>query len=326
MKAMRISQYGDPSVMQLTDIPQPKPGPGEAVIRVHAAGVNYADIYFRNGSGRIPIPFPYTLGIEGAGAVEAVGEDVSDVKVGDRVAYSTRDIGSYAEYHQVKAAALAPLPKELSFEDGAAVILQGLTAHYLLHEFYPIKRGSTVLVHAAAGGMGLLLVQWLKRMGAVAIGTVSTEEKAKIAREAGADHVILYTKQDFAEEAKKLTGGKGVDYVIDGVGKTTFTKNLDALRNRGWATGYGMASGPAEPLSPNALMTKSITISGGALFNYTVTREELLRRADDVFKAMREGWLKLRVERVFPLAEAAEAHRLLEGRKTTGKLILNTGS
>jgi NADPH:quinone reductase len=326
MKAMRISQYGDPSVMQLTDIPQPKPGPGEAVIRVHAAGVNFADIYFRNGSGRIPIPFPYTLGIEGAGVVEAVGEGASDVKVGDRVAYATRDIGSYAEYHLVKASALAPLPKELSFEDGAAVILQGLTAHYLLHEFYPIKRGSTVLVHAAAGGMGLLLVQWLKHLGAVAIGTVSTEEKAKIAREAGADHVILYTKQDFAEEAKKLTGGKGVDYVIDGVGKTTFTKNLDAVRNRGWATVYGMASGPADPLSPNALMTKSITISGGALFNYTVTREELLRRADDVFKAMREGWLKLRVERVFPLAEAAEAHRLLEGRRTTGKLILNTGS
>ena len=176
------------------------------------------------------------------------------------------------------------------------------------------------------GGMGLLLVQWLKHMGGLAIGTVSTEEKAKIARDAGADHVILYTKQDFAEETKKLTGGKGVDYIIDGVGKTTFTKNLDAVRNRGWATVYGMASGPADPLSPNALMTKSITISGGALFNYTVTREELLRRADDVFKAMREGWLKLRVERVFPLAEAAEAHRLLEGRKTTGKLILNTGS
>jgi NADPH2:quinone reductase len=326
MKAMRISQHGDPSVMQLVDIPQPKPGPGEAVVRVHAAGVNYADIYFRNGAGRIPIPFPYTLGIEGAGVVEAVGEGVSHVKVGDRVAYATRDVGSYAEYHLVKATALAPLPKELSFEDGAAVILQGLTAHYLLHEFYPIKRGSTVLVHAAAGGMGLLLVQWLKHLGAVAIGTVSTEEKAKVAREAGADHVILYTNQDFAEEAKKLTGGKGVDYIIDGVGKTTFTKNLDAVRNLGWATVYGMASGPAEPLSPNALMTKSITISGGALFNYTVTREELLRRADDVFKAMREGWLKLRVERVFPLAEAAEAHRLLEGRKTTGKLILNTGS
>jgi NADPH:quinone reductase len=322
MKAMRISQYGDPGIMQIQDIPQPKPGPGEAVVRVHVAGVNYADIYFRNGAARIPIPFPYTLGIEGAGTVEAVGEEVSDVRVSDRVAYATRDIGSYAEYHLVKAMALAPLPKELSFEDGAAAILQGLTAHYLLHEFYPIERGSTVLVHAAAGGMGLLLVQWLKHMGAVAIGTVSTEEKAKIAKQAGADHVILYTKQDFAEEAKKLTGGKGVDYVIDGVGKTTFAKNLDAVRNRGWATVYGMASGPADPLSPNALMTKSVTISGGALFNYTVTREELLRRANDLFKGLREGWLKLRIEHSFPLAQAAEAHRLLEGRHTTGKLIL----
>jgi NADPH:quinone reductase len=322
MKAMRISQYGDSGVLQLVDIPRPTPGPGEAVVRVHAAGVNYADIYFRNGAARIPIPFPHTLGVEGAGTVEAVGEGVSEAKVGDSVAYATRDIGSYAEYHLVKAMALAPLPKELSFESGAAAILQGLTAHYLLHEFYPIERGSTVLVHAAAGGMGLLLVQWLKHLGAVAIGTVSTEEKAKIARQAGADHVILYTQQDFAEEAKKLTGGRGVDYVIDGVGKTTFTKNLDAVRNRGWATVYGMASGPADPLSPNALMTKSVTISGGAVFNYTATREEMLRRANDLFKALREGWLKLRVEHSFPLAQAAEAHRLLEGRHTTGKLIL----
>lgn len=322
MKAMRISQYGDTSVMQLQDIPHPKPGPGQAVVGVHAAGVNYADIYFRNGSGRVPIPFPYTLGIEGAGTVEAVGDGVSDVKVGDRVAYATRDIGSYAEYHLLKATALTPLPKEFSFEDGAAAILQGLTAHYLLHEFYPIRRGSTVLVHAAAGGMGLLLVQWLKHMGAVAIGTVSTEEKAKVAKAAGADHVILYTRQDFAEQAKRFTGGDGVDYIIDGVGKTTFTKNLDAVRNRGWATVYGMASGPADPLSPNALAAKSITISGGALFNYTVTREELLRRANDLFEGLRAGWLKLRVEHSFPLAQAAEAHRLLEGRHTTGKLIL----
>jgi NADPH:quinone reductase len=202
------------------------------------------------------------------------------------------------------------------------VTLQGLTAHYLLHEFYPIERGSTVLVHAAAGGMGLLLVQRLKHVGAVAIGTVSTEEKAKAARAAGANHLILYSKDDFAEEAKKLTNGRGVDYVIDGVGRTTFTKNLDALRIRGWATIFGMASGPADPMSPNALAAKSITISGGALFNYTATREELLRRMHDVFQGLREGWLKLHVQHSFPLAQAAEAHRLLEGRQTTGKLIL----
>jgi len=322
MKAIRISQYGDPSVMQLVDIPQPKPGPGDALVRVYSAGVNYADIYFRTGAGRVPIPFPYTLGMEGAGVVEAVGERVGEVEVGDRVSYTTRELGSYAEYQVVKAMSLALLPKELSFEDAAAVTLQGLTAHYLLHDFYPIKRGSTVLVHAAAGGMGLLLVQWLKHMGAVAIGTVSTQEKAKVATAAGADHVILYSKDDFAEEAKKLTNGRGVDYVIDGVGKTTFTKNLDALRVRGWATIFGMASGPADPMSPNALAAKSITISGGALFNYTATREELLRRMKDVFKGVREGWLKLRVKHSFPLAQAAEAHRLLEGRQTTGKLIL----
>ena len=326
MKAIRVAKYGDPSVLQLEDIPQPKPGAGEALVRVHAVGVNYADIYFRNGAARMPIPFPFTPGIEGAGLVESVGQGVADVKVGDRVAYATRNVGSYAEYHVVSAAQLAPLPKEVSFEDGAAVILQGLTAHYLLHEFYPIKRGSTVLVHAAAGGMGLLLIQWLKHMGAVAIGTVSTEEKAKVAREAGADHVILYTKQDFVDGVKSVTDGQGVDYVIDGVGKTTFTKNLDALKNRGWATVFGMASGPADPVVPNSLMTKSLTISGGALFNYMVTRDELLRRANDVFAGLREGWLKLRINRTFPLAQAAEAHRLLEGRQTVGKLILKTAS
>ncbi|HXQ25856.1 MAG TPA: quinone oxidoreductase [Candidatus Acidoferrales bacterium] len=321
MKAVRVTQYGEPNVLQLQDIPQPKPGPGEALVRVQATGVNYADVYMRNGAARMAAP-PFTPGIEGAGVVEGVGEGVSEVKAGDRVAYATTSLGSYAEYHAVKAAHLAPLPKEISAEDGAAVILQGLTAHYLLFEFYPIKRGSTVLVHAAAGGMGLILVQWLKHLGAVAIGTVSTEEKAKVAREAGADHVINYAKQDFAEEAKKLTGGKGVDYIIDGVGKTTFTKNLDAVRNRGWATVYGMASGPADPLVPNSLMTKALTISGGSLFNFMATRDELLGRANDVFKGLREGWLKLHVDRAFTLPQAAEAHRLLEGRQTVGKLIL----
>lgn len=324
MKAIRVPQYGDPSVLKLEDLERPKPGRGEALVHVHAAGVNYADIYFRTGSARIPIPFPFTLGIEGAGVVEAVGEGVSEVKAGDRVAYATRSPGSYAEYHVLSAASLAPLPNDVSFEDGAAVILQGLTAHYLLHEFYSIKPGSIVLVHAAAGGMGLLLLQWLKHMGATVIGTVSTEEKARVAREAGADHVILYTKQDFAEEAKTLTDGKGVNYIIDGVGKTTFTKNFDALANRGWATVFGMASGPADPVVPNSLMTKALTISGGSLFNYTVTRDELLGRARDVFAGLCEGWLKLHIHSVRPLAQAAEAHRLLEGRETVGKLLLKT--
>jgi NADPH2:quinone reductase len=322
MKAMRVTKVGDPSVLQLQDVPQPKPGPGEVLIHIRAAGVNFADVYMRNGA--VPRPLPYTLGIEGAGVVEAVGAGVTGIKQDDRVAYVTTNIGSYAEYQAVNAAQVAPLPREISFEDGAAVILQGLTAHYLLHEFYPIKRGSTVLVHAAAGGMGLTLIKWLKHIGAVAIGTVSTEEKARIAHEAGADHVILYTKQDFAEEAKKLTGGKGVDYIIDGVGKTTFTKNLDALRVRGWATVFGMASGPADPVVPNSLMTKSITISGGALFNYMLTHDELLHRADGVFHGVHEGWLKPTISHVFPLEQAPEAHRLLENRQTVGKLILKT--
>ncbi len=323
MKAIRVAKYGGPEELQLQEVAQPEPGAGEALVRVHASGVNYADIYFRNGTLARPIPFPFTLGIEGAGEIEAVGEGVSELKRGDRVAYKW-SLGSYAEYDVVKAAEIAPLPDGVSFHDGAAIILQGLTAHYLVHEFCPIKRGSTVLVHAAAGGVGLLLVQWVKHMGAVVIGTVFTDEKAKIARGAGADHVIRYTKQDFAEQAKNLTGGAGVDYVIDGVGKTTFTKDLDALKPRGWATIFGMPSGPADPVVPNSLMMKSLTISGGALSNYTVTRDELLRRASDVFAGLREGWLKLRVDRTFPLAQAAEAHQLLESRQTAGKLILKT--
>ena len=323
MKAIRVAKYGGPEELQLQELPQPKPGAGEVLVRVHAAGVNYADIYFRTGTLPWPIPFPFTLGIEGAGEIEAVGEGVSDLKRGDRVAYKWSP-GSYAEYDVVKAAEVVPLPDGVSFHDGAAIILQGLTAHYLVHEFYPIERGSTVLVHAAAGGVGLLLVQWLKHMGAVVIGTVSTGEKARIAREAGADDVILYMKEDFAEKVKKLTGGAGVDYVMDGVGKTTFAKNLDALKPRGWATTFGWPSGPADPIVPNSLMTKSLTISAGSLGNYTATRDELLRRARDVFAALHEGWLRLHIDRTFPLAQAAEAHQLLESRQTAGKLILTT--
>ena len=325
MKAIRIARHGGPEELRLQDVPQPKAAASEALVRVHTTGVNFADIYFRNGVARmpIPIPFPFTPGIEGAGVVESVGDGVREVKPGDRVAWAGGQ-GSYAEFQTIKAAQLTPLPNEVSFDDGAAIILQGMTAHYLLHEFYPIKRGSTVLVHAAAGGMGLILIQWLKHMGAVAIGTVSTEEKAKVAREAGADHIIVYTKQDFAEEAKKITGGAGVDYIIDGVGKTTFTKNFDVLRIRGWAVVYGQASGPAEPINPMTLFAKSLTVSGGSLFNYTLTRDELLGRAQGVFQGLREGWLKLRIHKTLPLAQASEAHRLLENRHTTGKLILKT--
>lgn len=319
MKAIRITQNGDASVLQVQSLPQPKPGNGEALVRLKAAGLNFIDIYMR--TGRYPRELPYTPGLEASGIVEETGSGVTEVKVGDRVAY-TGNIGSYAEYNVVKASHLIPLPKEFSFEQGAAFPLQGMTAHYLVHEYYKIKPQDRVLVHAAAGGVGLLLIQWLKHRGATVIGTVSTEEKAKIAREGGADHIIFYTKQDFVEEAKKITGGKGVDYIIDGVGKSTFAKDLEAVRQRGWICIFGSSSGPADPIPPNSLQAKSITLSGGSLVDYLNTREEILRRAQDVLNGVREGWLKLRIDHVFSLDQAAEAQRMLEGRKTTGKVIL----
>jgi NADPH:quinone reductase len=319
MKAIRIHQNGDASVLKLEDIPIPKPGPKEALIRLKTAGLNFVDIYIREG--RYPFPLPLTPGTEGAGIVEAVGEGVTEVKPGDRVAYAMLQ-GSFAEYNIVKAAQLIPLPQEMNFEQAAAFPLQGMTAHYLLHEFYSIKPGTTVLVHAAAGGMGLLLVQWLKHMGAHVIGTVSTVEKAKIVKEAGADHVILYTKEDFATETLRITNGKGADYIIDGVGKSTFAKNLDAVRVRGAITIFGSASGPADPISPNALMPKAITLNGGSLQNFIKTRDELLLRANAALKGIQEGWLKLRIAHVFPLAQAADAQKFLEERKSIGKVIL----
>lgn len=323
MKAIQIAEYGDADVLKMTELPIPKPGPGQALVKLKAAGLNFIDIYMR--TGRYPRTLPFTPGLEGAGIVEAIGEGVTEVKTGDRVAY-TGSIGSYAEYNVVKASQLIPLPNELSFEEGAAFPLQGITAQYLTHEQYTIKPKTTVLVHAAAGGMGLLLVQWLKHLGAIVIGTVSSEEKAKIASAAGADHIIFYTKQDFVEEVKKLTSGKGVDYIIDGVGKTTFTKDLEAARIRGYICIYGAASGPAEPLAPNSLQPRSLTVAGGMLFNYINTRDELLSRANAVLKGIHEGWLKLKIDHVLPLAEAAKAQHMLEDRETIGKVILKMGN
>jgi NADPH2:quinone reductase len=322
MKAIQIAQNGDASVLTIQNLPQPQPGKGEALVRLKAAGLNFIDIYMR--VGRYPRPLPYTPGLEAAGIVEQVGEGVTAVKPGDRVAY-TGNIGSYAEFNVVKADQLIPLPEGLSFEQGAAFPLQGMTAHYLLHEYYQVKPGDYVLVHAAAGGVGLLLVQWLKHLKAKVIGTVSTEAKAKIVREAGADHVILYTQQDFVEETKKITGGQGVAFIIDGVGKSTFTKDLEAVRTGGWICLFGAASGTAEPLAPNNLQAKSLTISGGSLFNYLNTREEILYRAAAVLKGVQEGWLNLKIEHIFPLEEAALAQSKLEGRETVGKVILKIG-
>ncbi len=319
MKAIRITKTGDASVLTLEEVAMPRPGVGEVLLKLKAAGLNFIDIYLR--TGRYERPLPFTPGFEGAGIVEALGEGVSDVKVGDRVAY-TGTIGSYAEYNIIKAADLIPLPPDISFEQGAAFPLQGITAQYLLHEFYPVKKGSTVLVHAAAGGVGLLLLQWLKHLGATVIGTVSTPEKAQIAKENGAHHTIIYSQEDFVQRAKELTNGVGPDYIIDGVGKSTFSKDLEAVRMHGHICIFGSASGPAEPLLPNALQAKSITVSGGSIFNFLNSRAELLKRANDVMQGLKEGWLKLRIEHVFPLNEAQEAHRMLEGRKTIGKVVL----
>jgi NADPH2:quinone reductase len=321
MKAIRVQKFGGPDVLQLADVEEPKPGPGQARVKIHAAGLNFIDIYQRRGD--YPVQLPWTPGLEGAGVVDAVGDGVTSVKPGDRVAYTSQP-GSYAEATLTKADMLVQIPPEVSFEEGAAFPLQGMTAHYLLHEFRPIKPGDVVLIHAAAGGMGLLLVQWAKHMGAKVIGTTSSEEKARIATESGADHVILYTKQDFVTEVKKLTADEGAQLIIDGVGKTTFTKNLDAAALRGTVVIYGSASGPAEPIAPNLLQKRSLTVCGGSLFNYLLNREELLRRSGDVLKGLREGWLKFRIDQVLPLAEAGKAQTILESRQSIGKLLLKT--
>lgn len=320
-QGIRVEQYGGPEVMQFSQYELRSPGPGEVRVKLHAAGLNFIDIQQRRGTYRANVSLPYTPGLEGAGVVEEIGEGVAMVKVGERVAY-TYGPGSYAQTNIVRADSLIPLPPEISFEQGAAFPLQGMTAHYLLHEFHKLKPGETVLIHAAAGGMGGLLVQWAKHMGARVIGTVSSQEKARVAKEAGADELIIYTEKDFVQESKRLTDGKGPQFIIDGVGKDTFTKNLEAISSRGHIVLFGAASGPAEPLAPNALQTRSITISGGSLFNYLNTREELLTRANDVLKGIKEGWLRLKIENVLALKDAAKAHEMLENRRTVGKILL----
>lgn len=323
IKAIRVHQNGGPEVLKLEDVEIGKPGPGQALLRLANAGLNFVDIYIRRGT--YPTKLPYTPGSEGSGVVEAVGEGVTIVKPGDRVAY-VHEPGSYAEKSLIHADALIPLPASLSFEQGAAFPLQGMTAHYLLHEFRKPKEGDIVLIHAAAGGMGLLLVQWARHLGATVIGTVSSEEKAKAARAAGAHEVILYSKQDFVAETKRLTNGHGADLIIDGVGKTTFAGNLEAAALRGHIVIYGAASGPADPILPNALMARALSVSGGSLWNFILTREEMLHRAQDVIEGIQKGWLKLRIDRVLPLAQASEAQRLLENRQTIGKMLLATSS
>jgi NADPH2:quinone reductase len=320
MKAIIVPQPGGPENIQLADLPLPEPGPKQARVRIAASGVNFIDVYFRIGLYKADLPI--TLGNEGAGTVDAVGSEVTEVAVGDRVAY-TMARGSYAEYAVVPAAQLVKLPDGVDFQTAAAAMLQGMTAHYLTHSTFALKSGATCLIHAAAGGTGGLLAQMAKMLGARVFGTVSTEEKAKIARENGVDEAILYTQQDFETEVKRLTGGRGVDVVFDSVGKTTFEKSLNSLRPRGTLALFGQSSGTVPPFDPGILNGKgSLYLTRPSLGHYLLTREELLWRAGDVLNWIGSGKLKLRVDRVYPLADVAQAHRDLEGRKTTGKLVL----
>ena len=320
MKAIQVKQTGGPEVMELVDLPVPEPKANEAVVKLAASGVNFIDVYHREGRYKVALPF--TPGQEGAGVVTAVGTDVKSVKVGDRVAWSHL-LGAYAEYEAIAADRLVPIPAGVSDQQAAAAMLQGMTAHYLAFDTYQLKRGETALVHAAAGGVGLLLVQMARNIGARVIATVSTEEKAKLARDAGADDVILYTQTDFETETKKLTGGKGLDVIYDSVGKTTFEKGLNLLRPRGMMVLFGGSSGAVPPFDPITLTQKgSLFLTRPSLGNYIATREELLARSGAVFGMIGAGKLKLRIEHTYPLAEAQRAHRELEGRKTTGKLLL----
>src|SRR5712671_318851 len=323
MKAIQVQKSGGPEVLTLGDLPAPKPKPNEAVVKVSAAGVNDIDVYLREG--RYPSPLPFVAGQEASGIVSEIGTDVKSFKPGDRVAY-TGIPGAYAEYVAVPADRLVLLPPGITEQQAAAAMLQGMTAHYLVYDTYPLKKGETTLIHAAAGGVGLLLVQMARNIGARIIGTVSTEEKAKLAREAGVDEIILYTQSDFEAETKRLTGGKGVDVVYDSVGKTTFEKGLNILRPRGMMALFGGSSGAAPAFEPIVLTQKgSLYLTRPSLNHYIITRQELERRATAVFEMIRAGKLKLRIEHVYPLEEAAQAHRDLESRKTMGKLLLIPG-
>jgi NADPH2:quinone reductase len=320
MKAIQVKQVGGPEAMELVELPVPQAKANEAVVKVAASGVNFIDVYFREG--RYKAPLPLILGQEGAGTVTTVGTEVKSVKVGDRVAWCGL-LGSYAEYAALSADRLVPIPADVTDQQAAAVMLQGMTAHYLLHDTHPLKRGETALVHAAAGGVGLLLTQMAHNIGARVIATVSTEEKAKLAREAGADDVILYTQTDFEAETKKLTDGQGVDVVYDSVGKTTFDKGLNVLKPRRMMVLFGGSSGAVPPFDLITLAHKgSLYVTRPSLANYIATREELVVRSSAVFDMITAGKLKLRIEHTYPLAEAQRAHRDLEGRKTTGKLLL----
>jgi NADPH:quinone reductase len=320
MKAIRVQHTGGPEVMELAEMPVPQPKPGEALVKVHVAGVNSIDAQFRDGRLRTQLPF--IPGQEGAGVVTAVGPQAKLLTAGDRVAWSGT-LGSYAEYVAAPEDHLVPVPDAVTDEQAAASMMQGLTAHYLANDAHKLKAGETALVHAAAGGVGLLLVQMARAIGARVIGTASSEEKAGLAREGGADEVIVFTRQDFEAEVKRLTGGGGVDVVYDGVGKATFEKNLNVMRLRGMLVLYGMSSGPVPPVDPARLSEKgSLYMARTTLAHFTATREELLARTSALFAMIAEGKLKLRIAKTYPLADAPQAHRDMEARKIAGKLLL----
>lgn len=321
MKAIRVHQHGGPESMVLDEVAVPVPGPQQALVRLRVSGVNFIDVYFRTGAYKAEQPT--ALGSEAAGVVEAVGSEVTGLAPGDRVAYAMAR-GSYAEYAVVPSAQLVKLPDGVTFEQGAAAMLQGMTAHYLTRSTYPLKGGDTCLVHAAAGGAGLLIVQLAKAAGARVIGTVSTQAKADLALANGADHVIRYTEEDFEPAVKQFTGNRGVDVVYDSVGKTTFDKSLNCLRPRGMMVLFGQSSGAVPPVDPNILNPKgSLFLTRPSLAHYVLTRDELSWRSGEVLGAVASGRLRLRIDRTYPLAQAADAHRALESRATTGKLLLS---
>jgi len=320
MKAILVEQLGEPEVLKSTDVPPPQqPGPGQALVRVVFAGVNFMDVGHRRGT--YPHEVPFTPGAEGAGIVESVGDGVDCVKVSDRVAFGGQK-GAYAEKILADASQLIPLPDDLTFEQGAAFPVQGLTAQYVIHEFRKPKPGDFVLVHAAAGGVGGLLVQWASHFGATVIGTVSSEDKARTATELGAKHTILYTNQDFVAETQRITNGHGADLILDSVGHDTFQKNLEAAAVRGHIVAFGASSGNPDPIPTYSLIRRSISLCGASLAQLR-TRDELLQRAGDVIKGIREGWLRLSVSQVLPLELASEAHRMIESRSSQGKLLLS---
>jgi NADPH:quinone reductase len=320
-KAIRIHQPGGPDQLRWEEVDVPAPGPGEALLRQTAVGLNFIDVYHR--SGLYPLPLPSGLGIEGAGVVEAVGSGVTEVKPGDRVAYASPPTGAYAERRVIPAARLVVLPDDISDQQAAAMMLQGMTVQYLLRRTYRVEAGDTILFHAAAGGVGLIACQWAKHLGATVIGTAGGPEKCALAKAHGATHVIDYKNEDFVARVKEITGGKGLPVVYDSVGKDTFFKSLDCLRMRGMLVSFGQSSGAVPPFDPNLLQTKgSLYLTRPTLMHYTAERADLVASANELFEVVRKGAVKIEVRQTFPLKDAAEAHRSLEARKTTGSTVL----